>query len=165
MPASETMLLDTTPLWETSPIRKVNLFQRQKTAGPNGTSPSLFSGGGRILTPKLSKLLDPTRAKENNPKDWCESLVAPTYKEDFRSSCEHCRGIILLNFTSKLLPDIILLWSSACERCVLESQVGFRSIRGCIHQIFRSRQILGHKPIIFAFPLSRSYNSVAPPPI
>ena len=55
------------------------------------------------------------------------------------------RGIILVNFSSKLLTGIILRRLTSVREGIRENQAGFRPESRCIDHICNLRQILEHR--------------------
>ena len=87
---------------------ELQLLKRNKAAGPNGLSPTLFKDGDEALAIALTRLLALIWESEEVPSEWCSALIIPVYKKGERTSCENYRGISLVNIASKLLTGIIL---------------------------------------------------------
>lgn len=118
-------------------------LKRNKAAGPDGLSPSLFKEGGQVIVQELTSLLQCIWETERVPQDWCKSVVVPIFKKGDRTSCENHRGISLVSVASKLLTGLLLRrLTCSREKQIRENQAGFRPGRGCIDQIFTLRQIL-----------------------
>lgn len=62
-------------------IKKIGFLRSHSAAGPRGLSPFLLKHGGEVLKLELAKLLKSVWAKEEIPKNWCESMIVPVYEE------------------------------------------------------------------------------------
>lgn len=72
-------------------------------------------------------------------------MVVPIYKKGYKFLCENHEGFSLVSVTLKPLAGIIVYrLSNTREKCIRETQAGFRPGRGCVDQLFILRQILEH---------------------
>lgn len=131
------MQMDTSPPSEMEVMREMGFLKRDKAAGSDGLSPSLFKDDDEVLTSELRKLLGSIGPREEISKDCSELVIVLICKKGDRSTCENHRGMGLVNTAFKLLAGIILRrLSGTRERCMHEDQAGFPADRGYMYQIF-----------------------------
>ena len=159
--------VDISPPTVANITRELQLLKRNKAAGPDELSPTLFKDGGGALTIALTRPLALIWESEEIPSEWCSALIIPFYKKHERTSCENHRGISLVNVASKLFISIILRrLTNVREKQIRENQAGIRPGRGCIDRIFTLRQILEYRhtfrrPTILVFlDLKAAFDSV-----
>jgi len=81
--------------------------------------------------------------KEQAPSDWLTGLIVKIPKKGDLTNCDNWRGITLLSIPSKVFCRVILCRiRDQVDRLLREEQAGFRSLRGCIDQIFALRNIV-----------------------
>lgn len=113
-------------------VTGIGSLKRYRASGSDGLSLSHFKDDGKVLASKLTKLMGSVGEKEQNPRDWCKSVIAPSHKKFDRSSCANHRGIDLVGIASKLLVGTVLQrLSSTRERCIRENQADFHPGRCC----------------------------------
>jgi hypothetical protein len=142
----ETWAVTTAPPSHTEVCQAIQHLCRNKASGPDEISPALFKDGCETLLTSVTDLLTLVWTTGCVPESWGESTVIPIFKKGVRSVFENHRGISLTPVISKILASIILnRLTPFRERQIREQQAGFRPGRGCIDQIFKLRQLLGHR--------------------
>ena len=115
-------------------------------AGSDNIPPALLKHGGRTLKQKLYKLILKIWNNEQLPQQMNEGIICPVYKKGDRLNCNNCRPITLLNIAYKIfaiLPNKRLIEN--IDNKLEDNQMGFRSNRSTIDNIFIIRQIFEKK--------------------
>ena len=77
------------------------------------------------------------------PAKWRNSIIAPIYKNGYKTDCSKYRGISLLPSTYKILSTILLsMLIPYAEEIIGDHQCAFRRNRSTADHIFCIRQIL-----------------------
>ena len=112
-------------------------------------------------------MLDSVWEEERVPQDWVNAILIPIPKKGDLSSCDHWRGIALLEVVGKAAARVVQNRLQAiADRILPESQCGFRRQRSCVDMIFSVRQleekIIEHKTQgFFVFvDLKKAYDSL-----
>ena len=81
--------------------------------------------------------------EETLPREWTEGIICPIYKKGDRMLCSNYRPITLLNVVYKIYTILINnKLSKAVEDKLEECQMGFRTNRSTIDNLFIIRQII-----------------------
>ena len=115
----------------------------RKAPGIDEITAEAIRSGGEPMVRMLHKILRKIWKTETPPTDWSKLLISPIYKKGDRLLPSNYRAISLLSIPGKILSQILLdRMKRQTEKCISESQFGFRPGRGTIDAIFVTRQIL-----------------------
>ena len=79
---------------------------------------------------------------EKLPQQWNEGIICPVYKKDDRLYCNNYRSVTLLNIAYKIFAILLnRRLMENIENKLEDNQMGFRSNRSTIDNIFIIRQI------------------------
>eukprot|EP00117_Sycon_ciliatum_P039107 scpid84793/ scgid1426/ Transposon TX1 uncharacterized 149 kDa protein; ORF 2 len=114
-----------------------------KACGGSEISVEMLKYGGPTLIARLHELIRVVWETGSVPQDWSDAILVPIPKKGDLGSCDNWRGISLLDVAGKLVARMIANRLQVLgERCLPDSQCGFRRGRGCSDMVFAVRQIL-----------------------
>ena len=137
------MDLDKAPtLMET--CEAIDQMKSRKAAGVDSIPAEIWKHGGPSLHTKLHELFTCCWEHGKLPQDLRDAVIITLYKnKGAKSDCSNYRGITLLSIAGKILARILLnrLAPTIGEKCLPESQCGFRANRGTTDMVFVLRQL------------------------
>ncbi|CAF5066742.1 unnamed protein product, partial [Rotaria magnacalcarata] len=143
-------------------------MKSKKAPGNDGIIVDILKAGGTPGLIWLKELSVEIWENERIPENWSSAILIPLFKnKGDKTSCDNYRGICLLNVVSKLLTRVILnRIQIMIDQQLLEQQVGFRSNRSTVDQIFIVNMIMEKAseydiPLFICFiDIQKAYDSV-----
>jgi hypothetical protein len=83
----------------------IEKLKRYKSPGSDQIPAELIEAGGKILCPKIHKLVNSIWRMEKFPDQWKESIILPIHKKGDKTDCNNYCGISLLPTSHKILSN------------------------------------------------------------
>ena len=123
--------------------KAISQIKDNKSAGPDGIPPELFTHGGQTVATHLHRIFVEIWIDEMIPADMRNANIITIFKKNDRHNVNNYRGISLLAVVGKILALVMLnrMRDPIAETVLPESQCGFRRNRGTTDMIFAVRQL------------------------
>ena len=138
--------------------KAISPIKENKSAGPDGIPPELFTHVGQTVDPHLHRKFVKIWINDVIPADMLNANIITIFKKNDRLNVNNYRGISLLAVVGKIMVLVMLnrMRDPIAETVLPESQCGFRRNRGTTDMIFAVRQLMNktreqHRNLYIAF--------------
>ena len=148
--------------------KAISQIKDNKSAGPDGIPPELFTHGGQTVATHLHRIFVKIWIEEVIPADMRNANIITIFKKNDRHNVNNYRGISILAVVGKIMALVMLnrMRDPIAETVLPESQGGFRRNRGTTDMIFAVRQLMEkareqHRNLYIAFvDFTKAFDSV-----
>ena len=148
--------------------KAISQIKDNKSAGPDGIPPELFTHGGHTVVKHLHRIFVEIWIDEMIPADMRNANIITIFKKNDRHNVNNYRGISLLAVVGKIMALVMLnrMRDPIAETVLPESQCGFRRNRDTTDMIFAVRQLMEkareqHRNLYIAFvDFTKAFDSV-----
>ena len=148
--------------------KAISQIKDNKSAGPDGIPPELFTHGGQTVVTHLHRIFVKIWIDEVIPADMRNANIITIFKKNDRHNVNNYRGISLLAVVGKIMALVMLnrMRDPIAKTVLPESQCGFRRNRGTTDMIFAVRQLMEkareqHRNLYIAFvDFTKAFDSV-----
>ena len=114
-----------------------------KLPGVDGITSEMLKHGCECLLEWLRRVCNACILEEKVPNDWMRAIIVPIHKgKGDTSECKNYREIVFLSVLGKVYGRILI--KKVCNltgELIGEKQCGFKSGRGCVDQVFVTKQM------------------------